>query len=307
MKRTRMLFALLLVMAFGLNLVGCYMISGQRMDALKGTYKLTNYTYTPQYNSNNSYRPATSDYINDAKYQYEDYLIITGTEMGYYVHKDASGNAYVKEVSIVYERNAEDSSKIEYVTYYDAASRNQTQNENRLGVSGNTLNYSSPGLDIGSIRTRDLYVRWEKVDRTTDLSYAKAQVGDLKEYDYQGFAARGIYELETTISAETGEVIESRYQYFFYVLDTSKDAPTATVCYALKETPTAEVKETVALSNLSGDWSRISIYGAIWERDPLYGKYNSEADGLGYTIYQASRNILDAQLQDMITNRLPTE
>ena len=102
MKRTRILLVLLLVLAFAANMAGCYMVSGQKMDKVKGTYKLTNYTYTPSYERREGYTPNSRDYINDAKYLYEDYLIITGGSTGYYVHKEANAPAYVKEVTLSY-------------------------------------------------------------------------------------------------------------------------------------------------------------------------------------------------------------
>lgn len=313
MKRTRILLVLLLVIAFAANMAGCYMVSGQKMDKVKGTYKLTNYTYTPSYERREGYTPNSRDYINDEKYLYEDYLIVTGGSTGYYVHKEANAPAYVKEVTLSYEYNAEDSSKVEYVIYNDALTvSSSTNNGNRLGVSGKVLNFSRPAFDYTQLftkkpmRSEDLYVRWEKVDRATDLSYAKAQIGDLKEYDYQSFAVRGIYELGTSTNIENGELAEYPYQYFYYVIDTAEGVSTATVYYAFKETPTMQVKETVSFSHRVGDWSEMTLDGQVWRIDAGYGNhYYSESDGLRHTITQVSRSILDVDLQYLIESRLP--
>ena len=306
MKKFRIMIVALLIVAFAAMLTGCYVVSGQKMSKLKGTYKLTSYTYTPSYSDKNGYVPATRDYINDEKYKYEDYLVITGESMGYYVHKEANAPAYVKEVTLSYERNAEDSNKIDYVTYKDAITKNQTPDGSHLGVSGKTLNFSAPSIHIGSQHTRDCHVRWEKVDNATDLSYAKQQLGELKEYGYLEFGIRGIYELGSLTDIATGEVKDSGYQYFYYVIDTAKGVTTATVCYALRETPNQQVKKTVALHHEGTDWSSITIDGVQWTIDPNWGDYSySGEDGLKYQLTIVSPSISDDTLNYLVESRLP--
>jgi hypothetical protein len=313
MKKSRLLVVALLIVAFAVNMTGCYMISGQKMDKVKGTYKLTNYTYTPSYERREGYTPNSRDYINDEAYLYEDYLIVTGTATGYYVHKEVNAPAYVKEVRLSYEYNAESPSVVEYVIYNDVlTASSSTNNGNRLGVSKNILNFSRPAFDYTQLitnkamRSEDLSVRWEKVDTATDLSYAKAQVGDLKTYNYQSFAVRGIYELGTSSSIETGELAEYPYQYFYYVIDTAEGVTTATVYYALKETPNMQVKETISLSRTAEDWSEMMLDGETWCIDPTWGNYYyRESDGLKHSISQVSRIITDAELEYWIGCRMP--
>ena len=79
LKRITSVFLLLAVLT---TTVGCYVISAQRMKNVKGTYKLTQYTYIPQYERKEGYTPRTFDYINDEEYKYEDYLIVTGESIG---------------------------------------------------------------------------------------------------------------------------------------------------------------------------------------------------------------------------------
>ena len=126
MKTIKRLFAATLIAALMLTLAGCYTISGQKMKNVRGTYKLTSYTYTPTYERKEGYTPRTYNYLEDEEYQYEDYLIITGTGMGYYVHKEAGSAAYVKEVTLSYEYDEEDSSKVEYVIFNDALTVNES-------------------------------------------------------------------------------------------------------------------------------------------------------------------------------------
>ena len=313
MKRTRLLLCILVVITLLATFTGCFVIRGQKMNKLKGTYKLTNYTYTPQYEYKGSPTRTGTDYINDEKHLWEDYLVITGSGMGYYVHKAVGVDAYVKEVSLSYEYSEEDSSRIEYVVFKDVLTTTVESGENRVGVNGNVLNYSKSAMDIpkleilggGYIRTEDISVRWEKVDEATDLSYVQKQLGTLKEYDYKGFGVRGIYELNVSTEIATGTVVESNYQYFYYVIDTAKGVTTAKVYYALKETPTEQTVETVTFSG-SADWSTLTIDSTVWAVDPTWGNYYySESVGLKHQITCVSSDISDTRLQELIESRLP--
>lgn len=315
MKKMKSLLCVLLVLAIMWAFAGCYVISGQKMDKVKGTYKLTNYTYTPEYERKPNYTPRTRNYIEDEEYKYEDYLIVTGGGRGYYVHKEANAPAYVKEITLSYEYSQEDSSKVEYVIYNDALSRGQTSGKNRLGVNGKTLNYSKAAFDYTQLftkkamRTEDIYVRWEKVDNATDLSYAKNQVGELKEYDYESFGVRGIYEINKSVEVETGTILESPYQYFFYVIDTAKGTTTVKCYYALKETPTTQETKSLSFS-ASADWSTLTIGDTLWtDCSYVYSVnnhyYESESDGIKTEIYCVSSDISDSSLEWLVESRLP--
>ncbi|MBQ8268666.1 MAG: hypothetical protein IJZ24_03155, partial [Clostridia bacterium] len=76
MKTIKRLLSVILIASSMLTLAGCYMISGQKMRNVQGTYKLTTYTYTPKYERKEGYTPRTFNYLEDEEYQYEDYLII---------------------------------------------------------------------------------------------------------------------------------------------------------------------------------------------------------------------------------------
>ena len=261
MKNTRRIISAILTVALLLlSLSGCYIVSGQKMRTVKGTYKLTTYTYTPQHERKNGYTATTYDYVNGEKYMYEDYLIVTGESTGYYVHTDASGDNYIKEVTLRYEYDSEDSSKVNYVTYNDSVSVNSDEGgRHRLGVSKDSFNYSKAAFDYTELitkrpmRTESISVRWEKVSRATDLSYVTELLGDLKYYDYSSFAARGIYELTPTDTAEGAD----EYLYYYLLLDTAKDSYSATVYYQRKGSD-EQVKETV-----SGDSAPLPALGQL--------------------------------------------
>ncbi len=310
MKKIKVILSVLLIAALLAAMSGCYVIRGQKMDKVKGTYKLTNYTYTPSYERREGYTPDRRDYVNGDKYLYEDYLIITGSGSGYYVHKEAGAPAYVKEVTLSYEYNQDDSSKVDYVVYKDVL-MGSTSDINRLGVNGNILNHSKTGMDYTQLftgkkmRTDEFSVSWKKVDNATDLSYVQKQLGTLKEYDYEGYGVRGIYELWSSTDMETGTLIESKFQYFYYVIDTAKGTTTAKVYYALKETPTQQVEKTVPFSG-DGEWATMTIDGALWYVDPDWGTYYyNESEGLKHQIICVSSDISDARLQELIAGRLP--
>ena len=191
MKILKKISVVLLLVALSLATTGCYVIRAQTMRNLKGTYKLTTYTYTASYERREGYTPKTINYIEDEEYLYEEYLVVTGTGTGYLVHKDATGKADVKEVSLAYSYSQEDTDKIEYLMYSEGLSVSDASGKYRLGVNGKTLNYSKLAFDYTQLitkkpmRSEDINVRWTKVDRATDLSYVQSQISGLPEVDAQ--------------------------------------------------------------------------------------------------------------------------
>ena len=315
MKLLKRTIASLVLIAVLITTAGCYVISAQNMKNVKGTYKLTQYTYTPQYERKEGYTPRVFDYINDEEYKYEDYLVVTGNSVGYYVHKAANGEAYVKEVTLRYEYSQEDSSKVSYVIYNDALNAVEESGPNKLGVTKNSLNYSKNAFDYTQLftdkkmRSEDISVRWEKVDRATDLSYVENQLGALKSYDYSAFGARGIYSLDTPINTETNEFIDNGYLYFFYVLETASGATKATAYYATADNPTQQIKQDMTLARIGDDWRSISLNGDTWTPTYEYSGdyYSLEKDGVRYTISRVSTDISESRLSELVSDKLPSE
>ncbi len=186
MRIFKRLLALFLLVTLVLTASGCYVISAQRMWRVKGTYKLTVYTYTPQYERREGYTPRTYNYIEDEEYRYEVYLVVTGEATGYYVYKDASTAAYYKEIPLSYEYE-EEGSKVTYVIYGGVTLADQSTGTDRLGVTRDHLGYSKPAFDFTqpftekSMRSEDIRLSFERVDRATDLSYAEKQLGTLTQ------------------------------------------------------------------------------------------------------------------------------
>lgn len=311
-KFAKYFLSTLLILSLLASATGCYMVSAQKMSTVKGTYKLVTYTYIPSYERREGYSPKVYNYIEDEAYKYEDYLVVTGTGTGYYVHKEANAPAYAKEVTLSYEYDPEDSGKIQYVTFNDALSVNATSGTHKLGVTKNGLNYSKAGFDYTELitkrpmRSEDITVRWEKVKKATDLSYVEDQLGTIKKYDYQAFGARGIYELGYPIEIESGNVLDHAYQYFFYVIDTATGAEKVTAYYALKDTPTEGQVRQVTLSPNGSDWNSFSLDGALWTKDTWGNHYYSESDGQRNTITRMSTDVSDAEIQSMIEEKTPS-
>lgn len=311
-KVLRCLFVFLLIVAIMTTAVGCYVVSGQKMDKVKGTYKLTRYSYTPKYERKDGYTPTTINYIEDEKYLFEDYLVVTGTGIGYYVHKDANTEAFSKEVTLSYEYDVENSSKVEFVIFNDSITINEQIGENKLGVMRGSLNYSKAGFDYTELftdrkmRSEDISIRWEKVDNATNLSYVESELGSIKQYDYQAFGVRGIYKLGSIMNTSTNEFSSNGYKYFYYVIDTANNTVSAVAYYALNGEQTEPVSREATISHVSDNWNVITIDGEVWTIDPLWSSYYyREHDGFKYEISCVSNDISDAAIQSLIESHNP--
>ena len=312
MKAFKHLLAVILTVVLMLTFASCYTISGQKMRTVKGTYQLTHYTYTPKYERKEGYTPRTFNYLEDEEYQYEDYLIITGSGTGYYVHKEAGSDAYVKEVTLSYEYDDENSSKVEYVIFNDALTVNKNSEFNKMGVTKNSLNYTKTSFDYNELftkrpmRSEALMVRWTKVSSDTDLKYVEQELGELKKYDYNAFGKKGIYQRNAPWDIETGVVQDSPYQYFYYVIDTAENTLKATAYYALKETPGEKVVREYQIERISDDWSILVIDGVEWTLEQPYStNYYNDTDGMRTTLSRVSSDISDKRLNELIDMWLP--
>ena len=171
MKKMKFFAPILMVVMLLFLSVGCYMISGQKMKNVRGTYELTGYSRT------NGKTNSVTDYIETDGYK--AYLVVTGTGTGYYVYTDEDTVANYREVTLSYEYDTEDSSEVEYVIYRFAGA----DDEQRLGVTKGNLNFSRPVVKLSDkIYSDGINMSWKRVDDAVDLSYAEAQLGTLVEY-----------------------------------------------------------------------------------------------------------------------------
>jgi hypothetical protein len=142
------------------------------MEDVIGTYYLTNYKVTD----------AKTDEVTDVREQkgMQVYLVVTGTEKGYYVYKDnETEQAWYKEIWLSYEYDEEDSSKVSQVGYGFSQYNNK---EYHFGVTKGAMNYQKPPLNTGCQQLNALDgedYNWKKESDAIDLSYAQAKLGEL--------------------------------------------------------------------------------------------------------------------------------
>ena len=171
-KKLRILGIVLLTLLLTVASFGCYMISSQTMDKVKGTYELTRYTRT------NGGDGTVTNYIED--HGYKVYLVVTGTSEGYYVFSSTATPAYRREVILSYEYDQDNSSKIDRVAYKFGI----YEEEESFGVTNGALNFSRPPIKFSDkIYSDGINMTWKKVSGATDLSYVTAQLGEVPPYE----------------------------------------------------------------------------------------------------------------------------
>lgn len=164
MKKLKVLLSMLLIALLMLASSGCYMIQGQKMKEVKGTYELTNYTRTNGKTNN------VTDYITE--YGYKVYLVVTGSGQGYCVFSNNETAPYYYNCSLSYTYKQEDSSIVEYVVY---TYNGKTQ---KFGVTKSSLNFSRPAIKLSeTIASDGLSLTWKRVNKATDLSYVEQVFG----------------------------------------------------------------------------------------------------------------------------------
>lgn len=172
MKKLKIWASTLLLVMLIVMSAGCYVVKGQRMSRVKGTYELTRYTRTDGKTSE------VTDYIEE--YGYRVYLVVTGSSEGYYVYQDEeSTTPRYQTVTLSYEYDQDNSKLVEYVIY-----RIYNEDEQRFGVTKNALNFSRPSIKWGENLAQDgIDMDWKRVSAKTDLSYVESQLGTLEKYD----------------------------------------------------------------------------------------------------------------------------
>ena len=261
MKKLRSIciaIATMLMTVFALS--GCMIVNGQKMKNVKGTYKLTQYSYRRAYDSDKT-PPNTINYIED--YGYEVYLVVTGGTDGYYVHKDNNTPAYCVKVQLSYEYNTEDSSLVDYV-YYRTSSTAETS---KLAVTRDSFNYSVPSITLFGRVTEEVSKSWKKVDKATDLSYVKSQLPNIREYDWGERDVEGVYSAYGPYWENNAGVVEGApenpYVYCFTEIDTV--AKLARIVYLRQEENSQEERETKVITLVNG-WDEIKIGDETWTR-----------------------------------------
>lgn len=200
-----------LTVVLSLLLASCK--AGKKEDVV-GTYKLVTDTRTV-------YGEDTVDNIK--KHGKEAYLVITGKDYGYYVYKDNSSPVIAREVKLEYSYNEEGNISLLGFITGEGEKRYSFNVDARQKVS---LISRWPSAS----RYIDAYdIQYDKVDKSTDLSYVKKVYADLPVFGYDLYKYNALYRVEILSENKNNH---SEYIYKYYDVDSSKCK--ATLYYALK-------------------------------------------------------------------------
>lgn len=258
---------------------GCYITQAQTMKNIKGTYQLVKYEMTRErYNKEDKIVTTVTDYIE--RDGLELYLVVTGTNSGYYVYKSNDTPAFAREVALSYQADTEETNKYAKVGYKDMEDSEYSD----FGVTKNALNYYRPAICdklFGLEVNQDGYdMDWKKVDKATDLSYVKKQLGEFACFTYEGWDKHGGYqasfEFDGSLLPE-GETFKDPYLYYYIEMDTVQMKATTYFAYPVSEgeTPIKEQKtEDITLVN---GWDIIKIGANEWAKNNVtFGNYERE-------------------------------
>ena len=165
MKKIALVILTIILTVFSIGMLAA--CNPETVENIKGTYKMSVNT------TGNEDKDLIS--ANDI----EAYIVVTGSESGYFVYKDVSTPLTVKEVELVYWKNNND--KVTQVEIKD----NQGWVKNKVG-SFNKLfvNKTSDGMElkyeqkkVGDIISRKNTV-YNRISESTTLSYVKSVFGE---------------------------------------------------------------------------------------------------------------------------------
>lgn len=253
MKRVKTWLVAIIFIVSALMSMGCYFVNPQTMKDVKGTYELT--SYTKRYN--NASDGTNVDYITD--YGYKIYLVVTGTDRGWYVMQSNETATYAKEVKLTYEYDTEETNKLRYVFYRDSTT--DESYKTRLGITKDTLSHNQ----LHDIFTKPYTINmsFKKVDKAIDLSYVTEQLGEFPTYGYDVYKYSGLYSISSYGQGLGGALVEEYehpYIYYFYALDAETKRGTA--YYALKSDGVQRTEEREI--TLLDSWNSISFDEITW-------------------------------------------
>lgn len=180
MKFLRNLTIVAILISLCISISACYVIESASMDEIIGTYELTQY-YVDYPTDQDEYDANCIEELG-----WKAYLVITGTNRGWYVFKDNDTEPIAVEVALTYEYDQENPSNIAYVTFKD--SRN-LRREN-LGVNfkrkDKVLNHTKSAINSGILKQSGETIKYKKIDDTADKSFAISKMGtNVTVYTYE--------------------------------------------------------------------------------------------------------------------------
>ena len=234
MKKTALLLTIILVAALMASMLSaCYVSRPAALKKVVGTYELTSFTQT--YPAENEESEAkTVDMIKEK--EIKAYLVLASDGTGYYVYKDKDTELTTHKLNITYSYDEDDTSKVKEIYYTDGSDTSgdgaPNKGHERLGVyfkwTTKKLTYTMPAV-LG--RKYSQSVRYDKVDKATDLSYASKKMGaTLVAPNYEVAQLDGILAYEG--------IYDSASPYIYYYIDYHPERSQASVYYALKSSKT---------------------------------------------------------------------
>lgn len=191
MKKLSIILSVVMLLSFcTLSLCGCitHNIKAGPMKDLVGTYKLATYDVTPdatEETADLSYEERTHNYLDERGIQ--AYVIITGTDSGYYLYKDNQTDWWCESISLSYSYETDDEGnvtdkirEVEFDTHLSGASYTPGQGRESVGFNNkkHNLNYTHHSYHGKWIEIKDTTkVVYEKVSKDTTLGYVQEKIG----------------------------------------------------------------------------------------------------------------------------------
>ena len=236
MKRTLIVVVIaIFVLSLSVGLVAC---TPAKIDDIVGTYRLVTDTTT-------AYEQDTVDNIQT--YEKDVYLVLTGSEKGYYVYKDKDTPVFAREVKLEYYKNEND--KVTSITF-----RIDENTQRSLLVNANK-DVMLVSRWTAATKINDAYdIEYKKISNDVDLSAVKKVYGDLTVFGYNLYRYDGLYSAELYNGLQKNF---SEYIYKYYSIDSA--ACKATLYYALKSDKKAVVTTDLDVSFTQNEENGILI------------------------------------------------
>lgn len=211
MKKTALFLILILILTAVLFTVGC---TPAKLEKITGIYRIT--TKTSQHVDS----AEVVDLV--ARDEITEYIVLTGSDKGFYLYGDKNTTLTCKEVKIEYDRKSDDSDKISYVKIYTDI----TENSYTLGLhvdyrrfDGCYLVSNTVGIH-SSIAPSLQYTKkteFSRVSKEITLSALNKEVG--KNLSAVPYELTGIHGLNNLIVDAPSSLYEDDYYYRVYDID----------------------------------------------------------------------------------------
>lgn len=218
MKRSRFILIIVAIVFIACLLISC---TPSEKENIVGTYKLTEWTVDYE-------EDVPTDMI--AENEAEAYLVITGSERGYYVYTDRETPLYCRQIRIKYEYSSSDENKVSSLELDDGMGWTAT-----LYVDYPSSSRKECELRFNRIKLlnqKASTTRYARISNAVDLSAVSELVGALSYVPYEVAPLDGWFELLCDAYGLTDGFEDSeanRYLYYFINIDT--EALTARLYY----------------------------------------------------------------------------